>query len=79
MENKNTEQSHKYCSALAHKRKRLRLKWEYENIVKFLAARFKYAVLIADLIIMPQAQSLHEGFSQNNIGAALPLIIFLTC
>ena len=38
--------SHKYYSALAHKRKGLRLKWEDENIVKFLATRFKYEVII---------------------------------
>ena len=34
--------SHKYCSALAHKRKGLRLKWEDENIVNF----FSYEIQI---------------------------------
>jgi len=33
-------------------------------------------VLIAGLIFMPQGQFLLEGFSQNNIGAALQTIIF---
>lgn len=38
--------SHKYYSALAHKRKGLRLKWEDENIVKLLATRFNYELII---------------------------------
>ena len=48
--NKNTEQSHKYCSALAHRRKGLRLKWEDENVVKI----FSYEIQVCSVIFMPQ-------------------------